>query len=145
MRYHALHHISAKTWLSQKCNSSSGCSALEQEVDAYVRLVIESLPATEKRLHEIKTHQRSDKVCQQLTFARSSGWPEKSLLKGPVKKYYAVSSQLSVNGHHTKWRALSRLLLFPVTFIVVFPALGPKESASHQETRVSAYSLAQWL
>lgn len=34
------------------------------EVDAYVCLVIESLPATEKRLEEIKTHQRSDEVCQ---------------------------------------------------------------------------------
>ena len=41
------------------CDSDHCSSLLEQEVDAYVRLVIGSLPATEKRLEDIRSHQES--------------------------------------------------------------------------------------
>ena len=54
-----------------------------------MRLVIASLPATEERLEDIKSHQERDEVCRQLIFFCSNGWPEKSQLN-------AVSSQLSV-------------------------------------------------
>ena len=69
---------------------------LEQETTAFVQLVVQSLPATEKRLQEIKAHQQEDEVCKQLMSFVINGWPHKSQLKGPVKKYYSVSSELSV-------------------------------------------------
>ena len=78
------------------CDSDHCSSLLEQEVDAYVRLVIGSLPATEKHLEDIRSHQERDEVCRQLISFCLNGWPEKSQLKGPVKKFHAVSSQLSV-------------------------------------------------
>ena len=70
---------------------------LQQVADAYyVQMIIQSIPATEKRLQEIKTHQDRDEVCQKLIHFCKVGWPHRSLLKGPVKKYLPVSSQLSI-------------------------------------------------
>ena len=48
------------------------------------------------RLQEIKAHQQEDEVCKQLMSFVINGWLHKSQLKGPVKKYYSVSSELSV-------------------------------------------------
>ena len=40
--------------------------------------------------------EQEDEVCKQLMSFVINGWPHKSQLKGPVKKYYIVSSELSV-------------------------------------------------
>lgn len=39
---------------------------LSGEVEAYVHAVLECLPATERRLEEIRQHQEEDKVLQQI-------------------------------------------------------------------------------
>ena len=67
----------------------------EKEADAYVRLVIQSLPSTEKRLQEIKALQEEDEVCKQLIRYCKEGWPERSNLKGAVKPYFSVASELT--------------------------------------------------
>ena len=43
---------------------SSNTDNLQQESDAYVKLVMQSLPATEKRIKQIKESQQRDETCQ---------------------------------------------------------------------------------
>ena len=70
--------------------------SFQSETTAYVNLVVETLPATEKRLKEIKEHQEKDTVCQKLVEYCKSGWPEKRLLSAELKKYFPVSAQISI-------------------------------------------------
>ena len=68
----------------------------KQEVDAYVNLVLQNLPATEKRLEEIKKLQEEDEVCKQIKLYCRDGWPDRSLIKGAIKPYFPVVGELSV-------------------------------------------------
>ena len=52
---------------------------LQEEAAVFVSAVIQSLPATEERLEEIRRHQQQDDVCQLLTSYCQSGWPDKNL------------------------------------------------------------------
>ena len=54
------------------------------------------MPATEKRLEEIRKHQKKDPVCQKLAEFCRSGWPDKRTLSTDLKPYLSVSAQLSV-------------------------------------------------
>ena len=76
--------------------TSHSDSSLQQEVDAYVNLIINNLPATDTRLKEIQSQQNEDPVCQKLKIYCQEGWPDKSTLKGPFKAYVAVASELCV-------------------------------------------------
>ena len=69
---------------------------LEKETTAYVQLVMQHLPATEKRLQEIRECQERDPVCQKLKEFCKSGWPDRNVLSADVKPYYTVAAQLSV-------------------------------------------------
>ena len=70
--------------------------ALQQETTAYVNSVMESLPASEERLQEIKQHQKADEVCQQIIGFCQSGWPEKKSLPQQLKPYLPISAELTV-------------------------------------------------
>ena len=72
-------------------------TSLEQETAAYVRTLVQSLPATEKQLERIKQHQGEDEVCQQVMTYCRSGWPPRHDVAGAVSLYYHVSSELSVD------------------------------------------------
>jgi len=121
MQYHfTISHVPGKDLtvpdtLSRAPTSSYRAEDLhfEQESNAYVQHVIKSLPATEKKLHEIKQCQQKDEVCRQLMTFCSNGWPPKDQIKGQVKKYFHVSSQLSVEDG----------LLFRGSWIVIPPSL----------------------
>ena len=67
-----------------------------QQVDNFVHLVMESLPITEERLLQISRMQNEDTVCQELKQYCLQGWPESSMVKGSVKLYRQVSSEISV-------------------------------------------------
>ena len=67
-----------------------------QQVDNFVHLVTESLPITEARLLQIAQMQEQDAVCQELKEYCLNGWPESSQVKGFVKPYRPVSSEISV-------------------------------------------------
>ena len=67
-----------------------------QQVDHFVHLVTESLPITEARLLQIAQMQEQDAVCQELKEYCLNGWPESSKVKGFVKPYRPVSSEISV-------------------------------------------------
>ena len=58
--------------------------------------MIQSLPASEDRLLEIKQHQEADGVCQQIRKFCRSGWPDKQSLSPDVKPYFPVAAELSV-------------------------------------------------
>ena len=84
--------------LSRSPVNTTSCSdsKFQQEVDAYVNLLIHNLPATDKRLLDIQSQQDEDPVCQKLKMFCQEGWPDKSSLKGPYKPYLAVASELCV-------------------------------------------------
>ena len=66
---------------------------LGEEVEAYVNGVIQSIPATERRLEEIRMHQEEDEIFQQVTEYCRLGWPA---LPGVLKPYHQVASELTV-------------------------------------------------
>ena len=65
-------------------------------VEAYVNLVLQGLPATEKRLEQIQQAQKQDAVCCKLIKYCQEGWPRKNLIPGPVKPYLHVAAELTV-------------------------------------------------
>ena len=65
-------------------------------VEAYVNLVLQGLPATEKRLEQILQAQKQDAVCCKLIKYCQEGWPQKNLIPGPVKPYVHVAAELTV-------------------------------------------------
>ena len=76
--------------------ATSDDQSLQREVDAYVQTAMASLPATEGRLEEIKYEQEKDEVCQLLKKYCKIGWPCSNRVPEPVKKFYPVASELSV-------------------------------------------------
>ena len=70
--------------------------SLQSETTAYVNLVVENIPATEKRLQEIQELQEKDPVCQKLAEFCGSGWTQKRTLSADLKPYFCVSAQLSI-------------------------------------------------
>ena len=59
---------------------------LQEETRAYMDSVIQSLPATERRLEQIRISQENDPVCQEIAQYCQQGWPEKSKINGPVRQ-----------------------------------------------------------
>lgn len=82
--------------LSRSPVNTTSCSdsKFQQEVDAYVNLIINNLPVNDSCLKEIQCQQDEDQVCQKLKIYCQEGWPGKSSLKGSFKPYIAVASEL---------------------------------------------------
>lgn len=68
---------------------------LQQDLTSYVTLVIDHLPATEKRLTEIRKAQE-DPTWQQVKLFCQNEWPESAKLQKPLKPYAAVKSELNI-------------------------------------------------
>ena len=69
---------------------------LQEEADACIQTTLQCLPATERRLEEIRKQQQQDEVCQLLAEYCKTGWPDRSRLSGVTKKFYPVATELSV-------------------------------------------------
>ena len=69
---------------------------LQDEAEAYVHLVMQSLPASEERLQNIKKSQEADPVCRQIVKFCQSGWPKKKTLPQEIKPYFPMAAELSV-------------------------------------------------
>ena len=85
----------------------------QEEIKSYVDSVIQDLPATEHRLEEIRVYQEKGLICQEIAQYCQKGWPEKGILQGPVKRYYPVSSEISIiNGilMRNRWFIISSVL-----------------------------------
>uniref|UniRef100_A0A8C6SPN1 Gypsy retrotransposon integrase-like protein 1 n=1 Tax=Neogobius melanostomus TaxID=47308 RepID=A0A8C6SPN1_9GOBI len=71
---------------------------LEKEVEVFVDTVVSCLPATDKRLEEIKSTQEKDKLCTKVKDYCLIGWPEKCNIDPDVKIYWQHRMDLNV-GH----------------------------------------------
>ena len=58
----------------------------QDDCDAYVAMTIDSLPATESKLQQIRDALKKDDVCQQLMQFSSNGWPQR--VSGQLKNTY---------------------------------------------------------
>lgn len=101
MRFHyTISHIPGKELITADALSRAPVSAesceLESEVSAYISFVVNTLPATEKRLMEIRMKQEQDEVCSQIKKYCDNGWPDKKSIPGAVKHYLPISAELSV-------------------------------------------------
>ena len=68
---------------------------LLRDTDLYVNMVMSHLPASDNRLYEVKQAQDSDEICKTVIRYCREGWPQQ--VKGPIKKFVAVSSGLSIH------------------------------------------------
>ncbi|RVE55527.1 hypothetical protein OJAV_G00235410 [Oryzias javanicus] len=69
----------------------------EEDINLYVDAVMSSLPATESRLQQIKTHQENDIIIRQLKKCCVEGWPDKFLADRSLQPYLQFSGDLSVH------------------------------------------------
>ena len=59
--------------------------------------VIDSLPATQGRLVEIKTKQQEDQACSQVAYYCREGWPaDKSKIGPDIRPFFTVREDLTV-------------------------------------------------
>ncbi|KAJ8406924.1 hypothetical protein AAFF_G00292000 [Aldrovandia affinis] len=96
----------------------------EEEINLYADSVIASLPATEKRLREIQTHQDNDDILRKLKQYCVEGWPDKFSIGRVFQPYLPFSDELRVqNG----------LLLFGCR--ILKPACADMENLKRKEQR----------
>lgn len=68
----------------------------QEEANAFVDYIIQSLPATESRLEEIHQQRQQDEVCKLLANYCRQGWPHKKQLIEATRPYFSVADKLSV-------------------------------------------------
>ena len=104
MRYSfAISHVPGKNLTTADALSrapiSKPCSEdllLQEESDAYIQAVLQSLPSSQGRLQEIQTCQDQDEVCREVMTYCRKGWPGKTRLLGTIKHFHSVASELLV-------------------------------------------------
>ena len=69
---------------------------LTDEVTAQANLVVGALPATEKRLAEIRARQLEDDVCRQVMRYCAEGWPSHPSLPSVLRPYWQVQNELTI-------------------------------------------------
>ena len=82
--------------LSRAPLGDRGLLEQEEEVNLYVNMVRSTLPATEKRLQEIREHQERDVILSQVKKYCNEGWPDKSTIDRAYLPYAQVQEELSV-------------------------------------------------
>ncbi|KAL7861729.1 hypothetical protein SRHO_G00131700 [Serrasalmus rhombeus] len=85
----------ASTWACERAPVSyTEDELLQEEIDLYVDTVMASLPATEPRLQEMRTHQDSDPTLCQLKKHCADGWPDRFSVKREIQPYLPFSDSL---------------------------------------------------
>ena len=77
-------------------NRSMDGTSIQKEAEAYVHLIMSSMPVTEKRLTDIHVSQDKDEICLQVKKYVHSGWPHQSRITGDLKKYFQVRNLLNI-------------------------------------------------
>lgn len=72
---------------------------LENELSAYVNLITDNLPATDKKIQEIIDAQREDMTCQRLIKNINEGWSKFEELAEDEKSYWKDRDNLSINNN----------------------------------------------
>ena len=104
MRYHFyISHVPGKSLITADAlsrapatkASTEDCS-LQEEVEAYVEATYMAIPATEKRLEEIRRHQEDDEILQLIRMYCQTGWPAKEAVPRVVRPYFPVAAELTI-------------------------------------------------
>ncbi|KAJ8414469.1 hypothetical protein AAFF_G00053390 [Aldrovandia affinis] len=74
------------------CSASTTEGLREEEINLYADSVIANLPATEKRLREIQTHQDNDDILRQLKQYCVEGWPDRFSIGRVFQPYLPFSA-----------------------------------------------------
>ncbi len=85
--------------LSRSCRPSNAAadSSSDECVQAYVDMVVSSLPVSQQRYDEIRRETNKDKTLQVLKVAIQSGWPEyKHACPREICEYFNVRAELNV-------------------------------------------------
>ncbi|KAL5488977.1 hypothetical protein EMCRGX_G018012 [Ephydatia muelleri] len=70
--------------------------AQHNDIEAFVHWIIQGIPATDKKLNQIRQCQKTDSVCRQIAAYSYRGWPEKKDVPEAVKPYFSVAGELSI-------------------------------------------------
>jgi len=70
--------------------------AQHNDIEAFVHWIIQGIPATDKKLNQIRQCQKTDSVCRQIAVYSYRGWPEKKDVPEAVKPYFSVAGELSI-------------------------------------------------
>lgn len=101
MRYrYTISHVPGKNMatadvLSRAPQKGVTDTHLETDLNLYVNMVMNSLPATEKRLQEIKEHQDRDEILREVKRYCLEGWPDKFRMDGRCHQYAPFSGELT--------------------------------------------------
>ena len=69
---------------------------LHEQSELYVQSVMASLPATDRRLEQIRATQAEDAVCRQLLEYCEHGWPDKFHVRDILKPYWSHRGEIVV-------------------------------------------------
>ena len=69
---------------------------LQSEAETFRSTFMQSLPASDKRLQEIKTLQDADAVISRVKTYVSSEWPQTHLVQGEIRNYWQLRNELHV-------------------------------------------------
>ena len=69
---------------------------LTADSDIYVSVILQNLPVTDKCPAEIQNAQEQDAVCEAVKQTCKQGWPNRSSIKGVLKKYALEEDHLSI-------------------------------------------------
>ncbi len=79
----------------------------EQEVAQYISIVIQSFPASESKIKQIKK-KNADDLCSKVQQSFVCGWPAPRVLKGELKHFWQLRHKLCV--HHNLLSRGSRIV-----------------------------------
>ena len=89
--------VTADTLLRASLNKqlSTEDERLNEDLNLYVSHILESFPATERKLDELRLHQQNDEVCRKLFEFCTKGWPDKSKLNTSLKPYWSERATIT--------------------------------------------------
>ena len=67
-----------------------------EEIELYVNSVLSEVPASDKRLKEIRERQREDEVCRQMVTYCKDGWPERVSCPEALKAYWSERNEITL-------------------------------------------------
>ena len=67
-----------------------------EEIELYVNSVLSEVPASDKRLEEIRERQREDEVCRQMVIYCKDGWPERASCPEALKAYWSERNEITL-------------------------------------------------
>lgn len=82
--------------LSRAPVQTSETNKLQEEVENFVCLVVNSFPCSDRRLSEIRENQHENVVCMKIREFVVNGWPDKHNIDCVLKPYYPFHSEFSI-------------------------------------------------